>query len=77
MADFRKLHDDLATANRHMAETQARVDRQAEVARELGEARRAATEAHELLRVLQQNLDAIKVHRQQIFRELSRADRPR
>jgi hypothetical protein len=63
-----------------MAEAQARVDQQAKVARELGADGHDATEARELLRVLQQNLDAIKAHREQIFRELSRAratDRPR
>jgi ABC-type transporter Mla subunit MlaD len=60
-----------------MAEAQARVDQQAKVARELGADGHDATE---LVRVLQQNLDAIKAHRERIFRELSRAtatDRPR
>jgi hypothetical protein len=62
-----------------MAEAQARVDQQAKVARELGADGHDAIEARELLRVLQQNLDA-KAHREQIFRQLSRAtatDRPR
>ena len=50
MTDFLKLHEDLATADRHIAESKARVDRQADVARELDEDGHDTTEAQELLR---------------------------
>jgi hypothetical protein len=73
MAAFLKLHEDLATANRHIAESKARVDHQADVARELNADGHDTTEAQELLRVLQQSLDAVKSHRDYLLHELLRA----
>ena len=54
MAAFSKLRQELATADRHMAEAQARVAHQAEVVRELDADGHNTAEAQDLLRVLQQ-----------------------
>jgi hypothetical protein len=80
MTDFLKLHEDLATADRHIAESKARVDRQADVAAELDKDGHDTTEAQDLLRVLQESLDAVKSHREYLLHEwlhASAADRPR
>ena len=80
MTHFLKLSEDLATANRHIAESQVRVNCQVELARKLDEGGHDTIEAQDLLRVLQQSLDAFKAHRDQIFREMARAtatNRPR
>jgi hypothetical protein len=80
VADFLKLYEDLATANRHIAKSKVRVNCQAELARKLDEGGHDTTEAQSLLRVLQESLDAVKAHREQIFREMARAaatNRPR
>ena len=63
----------LAIADRHIAEGAARIAQQAELARKLDEGGHNTTEAKDLLRVLQQSLDAFKAHRDQIFREMARA----
>jgi hypothetical protein len=71
MAVFSKLHQDLATANRHIAESQARIDQQAKLVSKLAADGYNTTTAQSVLRLLQRNLDVLKAHRQQIVRELS------
>jgi hypothetical protein len=71
MAAFAKLRQELETADRHIAEGQARIAQQAEVLCELDADGQDTTDAPNLLRVTQQSLDAMNAHRQQIVRELS------
>ena len=73
MAAFSKLHQDLATANRHITEGQAQIAQQAKLARELAADGYDATNAQHLLSFMQRNLDLLNAHRQQIVRALSRA----
>ena len=63
----------LAIANRHIAEAQARIAQQAQAVRQLKADGRDTTAAQDLLGVLRQSLDAMKAHREQIMRKLSRA----
>ena len=63
-------------ANRHIAEAQARIAQQAQAVRQLKADGRDTTAAQDLLGVLRHSLDAMKAHREQIMRKLSRA-RPR
>jgi hypothetical protein len=72
MADWSRLHQELATANRHIAEAQARIKRQSEVVRKLEASGHDTAAAEEILRLLQQRLDAIHAHRERILHELSR-----
>jgi hypothetical protein len=76
MADWSRLHQELAITNRHIAEAQARMKRQSEVARKLDASGQDTAAAQELLRVLQQSLDAMLGRREQIVRELSRGSQP-
>jgi hypothetical protein len=73
MAAFSKLRQELAVADRDVADGQARIARQAEILCELDADGQDTTDAQNLLRVLQQSLDAMNAHRQQIVRELSYA----
>ena len=73
MAAFSKLRQELAVADRHVADGQARIARQAEILCELDADGQDTTDAQNLLRVLQQSLDAMNADRQQIVRELSYA----
>ena len=70
MAALSKQRQDLATADRHIAEGEARIAQQAEIVRELG-ADGHDTASRSLLRFMQRNLDVMNVHRQLIVRELS------
>ena len=57
----------LAIANRHIAEAQARIAQQAQAVRQLKADGRDTTAAQDRLGVLRQSLDATKAHREQII----------
>ena len=71
MAAFPELCDELAIADCDVTEGQERIARQAEVVRELSADGHDTSDAPNLLRVMQQSLDAVTAHRQQIVRELA------
>ena len=71
MTAFSKLRQDLAAADRHIAEGQARIAQQADVVCALDADGHDTTDAQNLLRVMQESLDAMNAHRQQIVRELA------
>ena len=71
MGALSKLRRDLATADRHIAEGEARIAQQAEIVRELGADGHDTANERSLLRFMQRNLDVMNVHRQLIVRELS------
>ena len=71
MAAFPELCDELAIADRDVTEGQERIARQAEVVRELRADGHDTSDAQNLIRVMQQSLDAVTAHRQQIVRELA------
>ena len=71
MAAFPELCDELAIADRDVTEGQERIARQAEIVRELSADGHDTSDAQNLLRVMQQSLDAVTAHRQQIVRELA------
>jgi hypothetical protein len=73
MTVFPELCDELAIADRALTEGQERIARQAEVVCELDAEGHDTTDAKNLLRVMQQSLDAMNAHRQQIVRELASA----
>jgi hypothetical protein len=68
-----ELCDELAIADRAVTEGHERIARQAEVVCELDAEGHDTTDAKNLLRVMQQSLDAMSAHRQQIVRELASA----
>ena len=72
MAAFSRLHQDLASANRHITDGQAQIAQQAEIVRELGADGHDTTLANDLLGVMRRNLDVMNAHRQQIVGALSR-----
>ena len=72
MAGSSKLRQDLATADRHIAEAQAGIAQQAKIVHELDADGHDTTLAQDLLGVMQRNLDVMNAHRQEIVRELSR-----
>jgi hypothetical protein len=59
MTAFSKLRQDLAAADRHIAEGQARIAQQADVLCELDADGHDTTDARYLLRVMQESLDAM------------------
>jgi hypothetical protein len=69
MAAFPELCDELALADRDVTEGQERIARQAEVVCELEAQGHDTTDAQNL--VMQQTLDTVNTHRQQIVRELA------
>jgi hypothetical protein len=71
MAAFPELCDELAVADRDVSEGQERIARQAEVVCELEAQGHDTTDAQNLLLVMQQTLDTVNTHRQQIVRELA------
>jgi hypothetical protein len=71
MTAFSKLRQDLAAADRHIAEGQARIAQQAHVLCALDEDGQDTTDAQNLLRVMQESLDAMTAHRRQIVRDLT------
>jgi hypothetical protein len=73
MVAFPELCDELAVADRDVTEGQERIARQAEVVCELDADGHDTTDARNLLLVMQQSLDAMNAHRQQIVRELASA----
>jgi hypothetical protein len=73
MAALSQLRQNLATADRHITEGEARIARQAKVVRELDADGHNTTLAEALLRAMQRNVDLMNVHRQLIEREMSYA----
>ena len=71
MGALSKLRRDLATADRHIAEGEARITQQAKVVRELDADGHNTNLAKALLRLMKRNVDVMNVHRQFIVRELS------
>ena len=71
MAALSKLRQDLATADRHITEGEARIAQQAKIVRELDADGHNTNLAKALLRLMQRNVDVMNVHRQLIVRELS------
>ena len=71
MAAFPELCDELAIADRDVTEGQERIARQAELVCELRADGHDTGNAQNLLGVMQQSLDAVTAHRQQIVRELA------
>ena len=67
------LQQDLATADRHIAEGQARIAQQAKLVGELDADGHDTTSAQNLLRIMQRNLDVMNAHRQTIMREFAGA----
>jgi hypothetical protein len=68
MAALSKRYQDLATADRHITEGEARI---AQVVRELDANGHNTNLARALLRLMQPNLNVMNVHRQLIARESS------
>jgi hypothetical protein len=75
VAVFSKLHQDLATANRHIAEGQAQIAQQAKLVCALDADGYDTRSAQNLLMLMRRNLDVINTHREYILGELSRAAR--
>jgi hypothetical protein len=73
MAAFSALHRDLATADRHIAESRERIAQQAKLVSGLEAEGYDTTGAQNLLRLLQRNLDLLNTHRERMMRELARA----
>ena len=73
MKAFSRLHQDLATANRHIAESQARIAQQARLVSKLAADGYKTTNAQNLLRLLQRNLVVLEKQRQRIMGELARS----
>jgi hypothetical protein len=71
MAALSKRYQDLATADRHITEGEARIAQQAKVVRELDANGHNTNLARALLRLMQPNLNVMNVHRQLIARESS------
>jgi hypothetical protein len=72
MAEWSERHQDLATANRHIVEAQARIAQQAKLVNELDADGCDTTGAKNLLWLLQRNLDVMNAHRQRIMGDLAR-----
>jgi hypothetical protein len=72
MIVFSALHQDLATADRHIAESQERIAQQAKLVSGLEAEGYDTTGAQNLLRLLQRNLEVLNAHRERMMRELSR-----
>jgi DNA-binding protein YbaB len=73
MTDISELQQELAQADRHIAEGNGRIARQAEVVRELNRHGHDTTQAQSLLQAMKDAVTAMDTHRQQIVRELTRA----
>jgi hypothetical protein len=73
MAGISELQQELADAERHLAEGHERIARQAEVVRQLDRHGHDTTDAENPLREMETALAAMGAHREQIVRELSRA----
>ena len=71
MAALSKQRQDLATADRHIAEGEARIAQQAEIVRELGADGHDTANARSLLRFMQRNLDVMNSTASRSLRELS------
>jgi hypothetical protein len=72
MAAFSRVHQDLAAADRHIAESQERIAQQAKLVSGLEAEGYDTTNAQNLLRLLQRNLELMNAHRRRIMGELSR-----
>jgi hypothetical protein len=70
-----ELQQELAQSERHLAEGQVRIDRQAEFVRELYADGHDTTFAAKRLLVLAANLNGVERRREQIVRELSAAQK--
>ena len=75
MGRFSELQQELVRSERHLAESQARIVRQAEFVRELYADGHDTTFAAKRLLVLAANLNGMARHRAQIVRELSAAQK--
>ena len=75
MGRFSELQQELVRSERHLAESQARIVRQAEFVRELYADGHDTTFAAKRLLVLAANLDGMERQREQIARELFAAQR--
>jgi hypothetical protein len=73
MADISELQQELAQADRHIAEGNGRIARQVEVMRELDRHGHDTTRGWSLLEEMEDAVAAMDTHRQQIVRELARA----
>jgi hydroxypyruvate isomerase len=73
MTDISELQQEWAQADRHIAEGNGRIARQAEVVRELNRHGHDTTQAQSLLQAMKDAVTAMDTHRQQIVRELTRA----
>jgi hypothetical protein len=73
IAAFPELCDELAVADRDVAEGQERIARQAEAVCELDAQGHDTNNAQNLLITMQQSLDAVNADRQQIVRQLASA----
>jgi hypothetical protein len=71
MGGFSELQQELAQSERHLAEGQVRIARQAEFVRELYAYGHDTTFAAKRLLVLAANLNGMERHREEIERELS------
>jgi hypothetical protein len=72
MAVFSRVHQDLAAADRHIAESRERIAQQAKLVSGLEAEGYDTTNAQNLLRLLQRNLELMNAHRRRIMGELSR-----
>jgi hypothetical protein len=73
MAAISELQQELAQADRHIAEGNGRIARQVEVLCELDRHGHDTTHAWSLLEAMEDSVAAMDAHRQQIVRELTRA----
>ena len=70
MSEPRDLAEELAAADRYIAQAQGRVARQARIVAELTARRRDVTRDRALLHRLERSLDTVREHREAILREL-------
>jgi hypothetical protein len=75
MERFSELLHELAQAERHLAEGQARIARQAEFVRELDASGHDTDFSAKRLMVIAANLNEMQEHRQQVLRALSAAQK--
>jgi hypothetical protein len=73
MADISELQQELAQADRHIAQGNGRIARQLESVRELDRHGHDRARARSLLQAMEDTVAAMDAHRQQIVRELTRA----
>jgi hypothetical protein len=72
MADPAELRQELEEATRHMVDSHARIARQCRLIGQLSAEGQVVTGAEDLLRTMEQGLEAMQAHRQHIVRKLWR-----